>query len=87
MDISVWMEAAGKTWILEKNLARLTVNEKAQSDALEALYQAVQAFDCIKGGFLWKWFPEGKGHEGYPEKDYTPQNKLAEKTLMDYFCN
>ncbi len=79
--------AAGKTWILEKNINNLNINEQAQSNALEALYLSVPSFESIKGGFLWKWFPEGKGHEGYPEKDYTPQNKLSESTIRDYFCH
>ena len=37
-----------------------------------------------KPWFLWKWFPEMKGHEGYPEKDYTPQGKLAESIIKHW---
>ena len=41
--------------------------------------------DFWAGGFLWKWFPDGMGHEGYPEKDYTPQDKPAELIIKKWF--
>lgn len=70
--------AAGKNWELEKNINSRKVNELAQKNALEALLTTCSSYPCWVGGFLWKWFPAGKGHEGYPERDYTPQGKLAE---------
>jgi hypothetical protein len=30
-------------------------------------------------------FPNGQGHEGYPERDYTPQGKLAEQVLKQFY--
>lgn len=73
------------TWDLEKNIDVCQINEKAQANALEALYKVFYNQKWWQGGFLWKWFPEMKGHEGYPEKDYTPQGKLAENVVKKWF--
>ena len=37
------------------------------------------------GGFLWKWFPNMKGDEGHPERDYSPQGMLGERTLKKWY--
>ncbi len=76
---------AHKTWELESRIHDLSINELAQANALEALYTTFWNEPYWQGGFLWKWFPNMQGHEGYPEKDYTPQGKLAEKILMTWF--
>lgn len=76
---------AGKTWELEKKVGQLDINEAAQAQAFEGLYKALWDKSFWAGGFIWKWFPHGKGHEGYIEKDYTPQDKLAEKIITNWF--
>ena len=76
---------AGKTWELEKKVRSLAINQDAQAVALDALYTVFYNKPYWQGGFLWKWFPEMMGHEGYPERDYTPQGKKAEKTMQSWF--
>ncbi|MDH3648478.1 MAG: hypothetical protein OEQ53_02290 [Saprospiraceae bacterium] len=76
---------AHRTWELEDRLGELSINEAAQANALEALYTAFWNEPYWEGGFLWKWFPNMQGHEGHPEKDYTPQGKLGEKVLIAWF--
>lgn len=76
---------AGRTWELEKQVRQLPVNEQAQAVALGALFEVFWEEPWWQGGFLWKWFPEMKGHEGYPEKDYTPQGKIAQSTLTYWY--
>ncbi len=76
---------AGKTWELEKKVKSLAINEEAQANAIEALYATFWKEDFWAGGFMWKWFPEGKGHEGYVERDYTPQNKKSIKVMKEWF--
>ena len=76
---------AGKTWELEKRINNLEVNQQAQAIALKGLLDFWWDKPEWLGGFLWKWFPNMRGHEGYPEKDYTPQGKLAEETLKEYY--
>ena len=77
--------AAGKTWELEERVWNLEVNEEAQYNALEALYATFYPMPSWAGGFLWKWFPNGQGHEGYVNKDYTPQNKKAASLVKTWF--
>ncbi len=77
--------SAGKHWELEKNIETRNINEQAQSNALEALLNTCSEYSCWAGGFLWKWFPNGQGHEGYLERDYTPQDKLAEYQIKSIY--
>ena len=72
---------AGKGWEIEKRVRSTPINEQAQANAIETLWKVCGKETWWHGGFLWKWFPEGMGHEGYKERDYTPQGKLAEKIL------
>jgi hypothetical protein len=77
--------AAGKTWELEEKMRELPINERAQANAYEAIWQAWHDEKMWEGGFLWKWFPNGLGHEGQPRRDYTPQGKEAEQVLKNWF--
>jgi len=76
---------AYRAWELEKRVSQTKINEIAQANALDALFQSFFQEDYWAGGFLWKWFPNGEGHEGYPAKDYTPQGKLAETILKKWY--
>ncbi|MBK9255780.1 MAG: hypothetical protein IPM42_09860 [Saprospiraceae bacterium] len=76
---------ANKAWEIEKNKNALQVNQRAQANAYDAMWETFSKESCWAGGFLWKWFPDGMGHEGYPEKDYTPQDKEAEKIINKWF--
>ncbi len=77
--------AAGRTWELERDIAQRAVNELAQANAIEALLTTFYREPWWAGGFLWKWFPGMRGHEGYPERDYTPQSKQAEAVLRRWY--
>ncbi len=76
---------AYNTWELESKINQLNINEWAQANAIEALFQVFWKKEYWRGGFLWKWFPNMKGHEGYPDKDYTPQGKIAHQTLQNWY--
>jgi hypothetical protein len=76
---------AGKTWELEKIRRSSNINEQAQSNAFEALYTSFWKETWWAGGFVWKWFPQGMGHEGQAASDYCPQGKLAEKTIAKWY--
>jgi len=77
---------ASETWELEKQVRSLTINEQAQANAIQALFEVFWPESFWAGGFIWKWFPNGEGHEGYPERDYTPQGKVAEGVLQKWFA-
>lgn len=74
-----------RNWELENGIKSRPVNEQAQANCLEALLATMQAEDWWAGGFLWKWFPNMRGHEGYPERDYSPQGKLGETVLRKWY--
>ncbi len=76
---------AGKGWDVEAKVKSLKINELAQANALEALHKTFAKEPWWQGGFLWKWFPDGQGHEGYIERDYTPQGKMSAKTLRKWY--
>lgn len=75
---------AGKGWEIEPKVKSLKINELAQANALEALHKTFGKMPWWQGGFLWKWFPDGEGHEGYIERDYTPQGKMAAAILRKW---
>ncbi|HMW38226.1 MAG: hypothetical protein K1X68_02870 [Saprospiraceae bacterium] len=77
--------AAGKSWELEKILDDCNVNEQTQADCFDALFRSCWPEKFWAGGFVWKWYPEGMGHEGFPEKDYTPQHKKAEWIIQKWY--
>ena len=72
-------------WELEPKVKSLPINEQAQANALEAVFQSFWNEDFWHGGFIWKWFPNGEGHEGYVDRDYTPQGKEAEKVVKEWY--
>ncbi|MDO8366347.1 MAG: hypothetical protein Q7T20_06085 [Saprospiraceae bacterium] len=74
-----------RNWELERGIESRNINEQAQANCLEALFATFQPEDWWAGGFLWKWFPNMRGHEGYPERDYTPQGKLGEAVLKKWY--
>ncbi len=78
---------AYKTWELENNIDNLSVNELAQANAIDAALSTFWMESFWAGGFLWKWFPNMQGHEGYLDKDYTPQGKASLATLKKWFLD
>jgi hypothetical protein len=74
-----------RNWELEKGIEGRTINQQAQANCMEAMLGTFQPEPWWAGSFLWKWFPNMRGHEGYPERDYTPQGKLAEQTLKRWY--
>ncbi len=78
-------KCAWRAWELEKNIKGKSINEQAQANAYSSLLKAFWDEEWWGGGFLWKWFPAGMGHEGYPERDYTPQGKLSENTIREWY--
>lgn len=74
-----------RNWELEQGVEERNINQQAQANCLEALFATFQPEPWWRGGFLWKWFPNMRGHEGYPERDYTPQGKTGEKVLKKWY--
>ena len=76
---------AWQAWELEKVVRRLPVNEQAQANAIEALFQTFWKEFYWAGSFYWKWFPNMQGISDYPERDYSPQGKKGEGVIAKWF--
>ncbi|MEM8523527.1 MAG: hypothetical protein AAGG68_02730 [Bacteroidota bacterium] len=76
---------AFNTWELEAKVKSLPINEQAQANAYQALFETFWKEDWWQGGFLWKWFPNMEGGEGYNSHDYTPQGKMGRETLKEWY--
>lgn len=76
---------AYNTWELEANMRKMPLNEEAQANALEALFQVFWEQNWWHGGFLWKWYPNLLGEEARKHMDYTPQGKQGEQTLREWY--
>jgi len=74
-----------RNWELEQGIKSRPINEQAQANCFDALFTTFFNESWWAGGFLWKWFPNGQGHEGYPERDYTPQGKLGEVVVKKWY--
>lgn len=74
-----------RNWELEKKIKMCNINHQAQANCMEAMLATFHQEPWWAGSFLWKWFPNMHGHEGYPERDYTPQGKIAEETLKKWY--
>ena len=74
-----------RNWELEQGIASRNINEQAQANCVEAMLSTFQSETWWAGSFMWKWFPNMRGHEGYPERDYTPQGKMAEEILRKWY--
>ncbi len=58
-----------------------TCSEKAQVNALVALYEVIWDQPFMAGGFLWKWYPDHENAGGPKNALYTVQNKKAEELV------
>lgn len=73
------------TWELEKKMHDLPINEAAQAQAFDALYSVFWEKDYWEGGFIWKWYPNKRHRLEYQKRDYSPQGKITEKTIQQWF--
>ncbi len=74
--------AGHKPW--DFGLKNAEVNEKLQARLLEVLFELWEK-DWMAGGYIWKWFPYHQQAGGKHDDQFTPQNKLAEQTIIDFF--
>lgn len=69
-----------------KNKEVKELDEKAQLNAYQALYNSWWKEEQFAGGFLWKWFPADslyreRGREGR----FSPQGKIVEKVIKEQY--
>lgn len=76
--------AAGHWKTLEKNQ---NVNGAGQANAYQAFFNSYWNESWIAGGFAWKWHYNHLNAGGDDDKEFTPQNKKAEKILRTRYTN
>lgn len=72
---------AYKTWELEKDRERASINEQAQANAAQALLETFGKETWWIGGFQWKWYADLPTSTQDRSNDYTPQGKIASDVL------
>ena len=61
------------------------MNEDAQARAYRAFFESMWRKDWMAGVFWWKWHPLHHKAGGPHNTRYTPQNKVGEQVLEEYF--
>lgn len=59
-------------------------NPEHQARSYEAMVTALEGADWVKGIYWWKW-PSYLDRGGMDHRGFTPNNKLAEKVVADWF--
>ncbi|AWG23332.1 hypothetical protein FFWV33_18245 [Flavobacterium faecale] len=60
-----------------------TINNEAQANAFEALFNSVNHQDWYDGGFTWKWYADD--YHKNKTIDYTPQDKPAKAVIAKWY--
>ena len=61
-----------------------TINEEAQQRAYEVIFKGIENEPWCQGILWWK-FPSYIEYRGEHNNAFTPNNKLAEETVRDWF--
>ena len=79
-------KAAGNQWELEHYRKYSgQANYEIQKEAYQALFRSLWTEPWIRGGFLWKWYPNEIEMTRSHNSDYTPQGKPTEKVIKDWY--
>lgn len=74
--------AAAKPWDFDHSEA--DVNEVLQDRLLKVMFELWDK-EWMAGGYIWKWFPFHDRAGGNKDDQFTPQNKLAEKRIVEFY--
>jgi len=61
------------------------INNLAQANAYESLFQTLTQKKWFAGGFAWKWYADAYHKEPKNSIDYTPQEKPALETIKKWY--
>ncbi len=67
------------------NVASSLGNDKAQTNAYEALYETFWAKEWFAGGFLWKWYATSMLQKRPKPTGYSPQGKKTVDLIQEYY--
>lgn len=76
-------QAAKEPWIESKN----GINNLAQANGYESLFQTFSKKGWFAGGFAWKWYADPYYKDKKNSIDYTPQEKPALAVIKKWYHN
>ena len=74
-------QAAKEPWTESQN----SINNLAQVNGYESLFQSLTQKVWFAGGFAWKWYADDYHKEKKNSIDYTPQEKPALETIKKWY--
>lgn len=74
---------ARQPWRYDRDMN--SVNLEGQVNAMQAFFEMLWYEDWVRGGFIWKWFPNHESSGGPDNSRFTPQNKPAETVIKEQF--
>ncbi|MBG6109709.1 hypothetical protein H4V97_003061 [Flavobacterium sp. CG_23.5] len=74
-------QAAKEPWTENQN----SINNLAQANAYESLFQTLTQKAWFAGGYAWKWYADAYHKEKRNSVDYTPQEKPALQTIKKWY--
>jgi hypothetical protein len=74
-------QAAKTPWTENEN----TINDLAQVNAYESLFQTLTQQKWFAGGFAWKWYADDYYKREKNNVDYTPQERPALETIKKWY--
>lgn len=62
-------------------------DEEEQANGFQSIFQEVWNEDWFAGGFIWKWYNNHEKNGGSGHLGFTPQNKLAEEVIREFWSD
>lgn len=76
-------DAAIEPWKWPEENKDAISSAETQAKCYEAFFKSAWKKPWLAGAYFWKWYPHGSSR--MQEIDFTPQGKLAEKVLLEYY--
>lgn len=79
--------AAVEPWLWERQTegGGDAAGMETQKALYEAFFRAAWRRDWVAGAYFWKWFPDHEGAGGPQDEGFTPQRKMAQQTLSQWY--
>lgn len=76
-------DAAIEPWKWPQENKDAISSDVTQARCYEAFFKSAWEKNWLAGAYFWKWYPHGE--KDMMEIDFTPQGKMAEKVLSQYY--
>lgn len=72
-------------WLARGERRSGPVDLQTQANCYEAFFQTFWHLDWFAGSYIWKWYPQHQSAGGPDDRDFTPQNKIAENVMAKWY--